>query len=678
MKLLYSLLFSFSVLFASPANIEKESIRSYTDVFSAVGTSCSAYASGLSGYYFTTEDNSSNTYCKAPYMDDAYIWSHGRIKGDVYQGSGVEKIKKITSCRKYDYQGKTHISGAYNLVSTATCFFDRPCLPPVGMLVFKTYKFNEMPKCLSDVESLISGDSFDSGDALCYQCGDKDPITFYYKQLDCTNMTPDSYYDSDAMACLPYPTSCPENEYLLNRFCACVPGFDKIGDTCVDPDSSPDGDSDGDGTLNKNDSDSSLYVDPNGDDDGDGILNKNDPDSIGYNSNDPESDLDGDTILNKNDPDSNSYNPNNPDLVFSFDCDNTVNTDVYMAFSYETYHYYGLLDAAKCTSLANGQVDIDDYLNLKDTNPDCTNNYCYFHKSVQNCNFNPVDYIPANGYVYKAGLSESQCAAAVDGINFLQFSYEYPAATLCPNTSFCFLLASDSSTSHSDINNTTLPDLNSTSSDFAPLLQSQNTTNDNLKKINDKIIVSNKSLENINSDTSKLLINNKSMKSSLDSIDLTAIDSLTVQNKSLTKLDTLQRNSDKLKTQVNDLKNVATSIDNKMNTMSNNVAVSTEAIEGGLFGDDPFADFDFTDGSDTFSTLGTEASDSFSSTTEYDIFGLASASSNSLPSYTASFHGSTIVIFEPSMLNDFPLTEMRSLIMFLFAVMGFVHTFRSV
>ncbi len=61
-----------------------------------------------------------------------------------------------------------------------------------------------------------------------------------------------------------------------------------------------------------------------------------------------------------------------------------------------------------------------------------------------------------------------------------------------------------------------------------------------------------------------------------------------------------------------------------------------------------------------------------------NLFGLSSLGSSGLTTITFNFRGNSMTMFEPSMLNGFPMVEIRALFLFFFAIAGFITTFRTV
>jgi len=193
------------------------------------------------------------------------------------------------------------------------------------------------------------------------------------------------------------------------------------------------------------------------------------------------------------------------------------------------------------------------------------------------------------------------------------------------------------------------PDNNSTTND--PLLDATNETNKNLNDILDSSNKIHSSLEDISNKSDSLVSNTDSMKSSLSTI------------------------SNDLKTSNNKL----SSIDSKLSAIDSSIKSQTDVISDGLFSDeDPFADVELTDGSDKFGEFQNTVSSNFGILNNGDIFGLASIPASSLPTYQVVLYNRTITIFEPSMMNGLPLAEIRALLMFFAALLGFIVVFKTI
>ncbi len=144
-------------------------------------------------------------------------------------------------------------------------------------------------------------------------------------------------------------------------------------------------------------------------------------------------------------------------------------------------------------------------------------------------------------------------------------------------------------------------------------------------------------------------------------------------------LDAVNNSVKKTNDALNTLHSDLTDTNTKLDKVSASVDANTKTLHDGLYSDtNPFDGVEFTDGSDKFGEFEATAKDSFGVLKFTNIFGLANANGLTLHTYGFTLYGYHAVIFSPDMMNNFPIAEMRSLIVFLFAVLGFVQTFRGV
>jgi hypothetical protein len=130
-------------------------------------------------------------------------------------------------------------------------------------------------------------------------------------------------------------------------------------------------------------------------------------------------------------------------------------------------------------------------------------------------------------------------------------------------------------------------------------------------------------------------------------------------------------------TSINGIKdNTAITSANTAATAANTFDTAQKLGEG-LFGDDPTPSEGYSTGEEDFGEYQDTITNSFSITQESDALGLSSQS-YSLPTFSFSILGSTFVIFEPSMMNGLPIAEIRSLILFVFALLGFLTVIRTI
>ncbi|MFT7002818.1 MAG: hypothetical protein ACJAWW_000151 [Sulfurimonas sp.] len=469
--------------------------------------------------------------------------------------------------------------------------------------------------------------------------------------------------------------TCTDNQTLneSTNTCECSDGFALNDTTC-------EADTDGDGTANSLDDDI----------DGDGILNGDDPDIDGDGiSNELDDDIDGDGITNELDSDSNGDGSVDSDSEKDIVCkgeDTSISATVTGSiFSLSSYKYLGDSYKNDCIAYATANTSVwDGSFSYPDKNPDCGYVWCHVHETVNSCTYSASERKP-NGYIYKSDIkSENECSALVDNITYTTFKYDIPSSLACPSTAYCFVkpvveVEPDTNSEDEDDSMDDSVDLNTTSSDNQALLSALNTSNKHLSDLKDKVDLIDESLEKINETNADLLASSKDIKTNLDSTNETLTKSLskqTLMNENLNDINTALKTANTYAKSTN-------SIALKNNTALNKVVSNTKAINdnltNALYGGNPFDGKDLTDdGSSTFGDLQNQVSDSFSMTTEYNLFGLENISASSLQTYSVTMYGQTATFFKPSMLDDLPIDEIRALILFFSALAGFATIIRTV
>jgi len=373
--------------------------------------------------------------------------------------------------------------------------------------------------------------------------------------------------------------------------------------------------------------------------DSDGIPNKCDPDYVDYSTmdcdgdgtpNSEDSDIDGDGIPNAND--SNPYVAGADDLDISCRGVDTSQTSS-LPFSFSTYKFHSLIEEFRCSRLLLG-TDYDSVVSLSDINyPYCENSYCYVHEKQNECTFDSSWYRPNVNWDYIPNVSETQCNLLVDGIKYSTNSFVTPDVLKCSDVGLCYVKRIDleedalPTETNSEDNDESMGevDLNSTTSDLAPLLNAQNTTNKHLQDLKDKTDHSNKRLDDLKDLSSKALDVNKDIKSGIDGLKSNSDRSLQNQSDGLSKLASINSAIDGASDKIGTMSDTITgnqvlgngflnSIDGKMST-NNNLLTD---IKDSLSGDGSAPD---TSANDGFSDLLTGDSDFLDFvTTEFSTF----------------------------------------------------------
>ncbi|TKI68884.1 hypothetical protein FCU45_07930 [Sulfurimonas crateris] len=415
--------------------------------------------------------------------------------------------------------------------------------------------------------------------------------------------------------------SCPTGTIYQNGVCvdepsSCPTGymFDPYTKTCIfDPALA---DHDSDGIPNKCDPNYVDYL--TSDCDGDGVPNSTDLD------------IDGDGIPNMNDTNPFVAGANDYDVSCKGVDNSQTNS---LPFPFSTYKYHSNLEEYRCSNLLLVSY-YDSVVSLSDINaPYCEYSYCYVHEVQNNCSFDSSWYRPGINWDYIPNVSEIQCNLLVDGIKYSTNSFVTPDILKCSDVGFCYVKRIDPeedslpTETNSENNDESMGevDLNSTTSDLAPLLNAQNTTNKHLQDLKDKTDHSNKRLDDLKDLSSKALDVNKDIKSGIDGLKSNSDISLKNQSDGLSKLASINSAIDGASKKIGTMSDTITgnqvigngalhSIDGKMST-NNNLLTD---IKDSLSGDGSAID---TSANDGFSDLLTGDSDFLDfATTEFSTF----------------------------------------------------------
>jgi hypothetical protein len=315
--------------------------------------------------------------------------------------------------------------------------------------------------------------------------------------------------------------------------------------------------------------------------------------------------------------------------------------------------------------------------------PSGTSNECVPTNCGQNMTFNGSSCVCNDGYSLNdvfdssAGCSpdNSSCISCDDlSIQAMQsclapnlLSFE------CSEVNGCGTISNQSCTPPDDNNSTTPPDDNNSTTppddnnsttppDDTPPDDNNSTTppddNSNLDAMKS-------SLSDISNKTDSLISNTDAMKSSLSDIS--------------NKTDSLISNTDAMKSSLSTISSDLKSANNRLSSIDSSINSLENKVSSGLFSDsDPFANVEFTDGSEKFGEFENTLSSGFNVLEFTDIFGFNSIPSSSLPTYQVTLFSRTITFFEPSMMDGLPLDEIRGLLMFFAALIGFITVFRTI
>lgn len=350
-------------------------------------------------------------------------------------------------------------------------------------------------------------------------------------------------------------------------------------------------------------------------------------------------------------------------------------------YSFNSFSFAGMTSQGACVDkLLNSSID--SVAIASDNSQSCESIHCYIHSSFSsNCNFSASERTPSDYIYYYSSQSENSCYSMVDGINYSSAVWDVPNATDCPLIAYCFLKPIQNNIIP-DLNNTNPNnnlDLNSTSLDNQALLEAQNQTNRQLEDLKNKADNHNNKLDDLKAINNNILSSNKELKSNLDNMQSQNDRLFFNSNLMNSTLSTINQSILSSNSYDRSIRDGVVNMNSELDRITQNTQDIEDKLEDGLFSDvNPFDGEEYLDGSETFNELETEVSNNFDITNENNIFGLANISGGGLGTYSASFHGTTVIFFEPSMLNGFPIDEIRALFLFIFAILGFVQTFRSV
>ena len=111
---------------------------------------------------------------------------------------------------------------------------------------------------------------------------------------------------------------------------------------------------------------------------------------------------------------------------------------------------------------------------------------------------------------------------------------------------------------------------------------------------------------------------------------------------------------------------------NAVNELHDVLKGGTKTVNNPL-SDNDNKEFDISE----FTVYEDDLKDKVSFTYRTNIFNL-SAIPSQIQTYSFNMMGKNIVIFEPSMLNGLPIQDIKNLIVFLFALAGFITVFRTI
>ena len=396
-------------------------------------------------------------------------------------------------------------------------------------------------------------------------------------------------------------------------------------------------DCDGDGTLNELDSTPTGEI--QGDTNGDGVVDTNDK-PLGVTGSTCEG-LDYDTRVN-----------------FGIDFGNINN-----------YAYFGVTYGSQCDEKHN-ESNIDGSARYVDLSTACEDEYCYIHYITKDCNFDANVYKPigSNWFLDTKYDTAFECQDGFVPEHQLNFSFTQPDASNCPNVGFCFyqdkndIVYEPSATD----TNTSDPNPTSTTAELEPLVESQNNTNIHLKDLKKKIDNSNIKLDTINSSIKNLDTTSKSTLSALKSMGTED------KNYHINSISALKDIDNSVKNLEKTLESGNFNINNSLNAINENL------INGNTMTTDPFSDPGiFDDGlSESLGGFETDVKGGFSGFVHNNLLGFANQS-YVLPTITISMMGTTFTAFEPAMFASFPVNDVRSIILFIFSIAGFISVFKG-
>jgi hypothetical protein len=122
-----------------------------------------------------------------------------------------------------------------------------------------------------------------------------------------------------------------------------------------------------------------------------------------------------------------------------------------------------------------------------------------------------------------------------------------------------------------------------------------------------------------------------------------------------------------------DYTGLLTDIKSNTGTSSGFLSDIKSLLDGTGLSNDPLSD-----GSDSFSTLDGDAKSAISGFVFTDPLGLNNVASNTIDTYSFTILGHTFVLFDQALLNSLPLEMIRNMMLFIFAVLGFIAVFKGV
>ena len=122
-----------------------------------------------------------------------------------------------------------------------------------------------------------------------------------------------------------------------------------------------------------------------------------------------------------------------------------------------------------------------------------------------------------------------------------------------------------------------------------------------------------------------------------------------------------------------DYTGLLTDIKSNTGTSSGFLSDIKSLLDGTGLSNDPLSD-----GSDSFSTLDGDAKSAINGFVFTDPLGLNNVASNTIDTYSFTIDGHTFVLFDQALLNSLPLEMIRNMMLFIFAVLGFITVFKGV